>query len=242
MHRSILEKYPIHLYLNHLPIPSAEQGTVNNPYKRIQSEEAPLLFTIEETFLISCSIKKDESFTSDLDEISPRPKQQDRTTRGSHPLAFFFQADHFFIVHRWLGTPILSSPFLPRTALSLSEGKMDEGLPRTALFEGFKGRTEIRPSARWGGDISPVNFYHISESFVGLASAWPMPNGPREFSRYRAWLSSASFHQICLENPRFFIPSPKTPVSNTPFRTSGKKFDIFFLCMEIFQYKSYNVS
>lgn len=98
MHRSILEKYPIHLYLNHLPIPSAEQGTVNNPYKRIQSEEAPLLFTIEETFLISCSIKKDESFTSDLDEISPRPKQQDRTTRGSScaPSRVFFPSGSFF--------------------------------------------------------------------------------------------------------------------------------------------------
>lgn len=132
----------------------------------------------------------------------------------------------------------LDSSFEQKTRYrSRTRKGMDEGLPPAALSKGFKGRTRISafstssdPSD--GGGTPPVNFYHISESFVGLASAWPMPNGPREFSRYRAWLSSPL--RIFPESRTF--PSQNSLLQDTflsSFRRCLEICDFFRIFMEL---------
>lgn len=126
--------------------------------------------------------------------------------------------------------------FLPRAALSSSEGKMDEGLPRAALFEGFKGRTKIcplRPSMEGVGIYLQSIFiiYLRVSSDLLLPDLCPMgrANSRAIAHGYRLPRSIKSVSKI----PDFSSLLRK----HSPFLLVRKKFPTSSTCMEIFEYK-----
>lgn len=129
-------------------------------------------------------------------EAITRSKLDPRENRRDDPISRFLAGGSFFdrssmtcqlCVSLHFPTPFPSRRFAhsarlspPRALSSGGKGDVRGTFPRTVLSEGFKGRTKIRPLPRRRGEhglawrvggTPPVNFYHISESFVGLASA-----------------------------------------------------------------------
>lgn len=182
---------------------------LNANYKRnltltMKSQKRSTVYTIpwQKRLLISCSIKKRVFHVSPWWDIT-RDETTDRTTRrSSAPSRAFSFSDGSFFYRTPMTLHSLSLRSSPSRGLfaALSSGTAREN-GRGSSFEPRYPR-DLRDERKFGlfqqpieqmeAGIPPVNLYHISESFVGLASAWPMPNGPREFSRYRAWLSSAT--------------------------------------------------
>lgn len=152
------------------------------------------------------------------------PREDDRTDPISRFLATGSFLDRSSMTCQLTLYPFLAPasslrPSSSRVLSGMTKGMVDDDASsRTMLSEGFKGTDEnFRRGEEMdrGGKKPPVNFYHISESFVGLASAWPMPNGPREFSRYRAWLSSRPSGILSYRIPDFTVafPNPVPPSS-----------------------------
>ena len=157
--------------------------------------------------------------------IGPR-----RGSRSAHPLAFFFQTDHFFIVHRWLGTPILSSP-----------GSFQG--PRYRRAKGKWTRVFLEP--RYSRDLRDERKFvlfdqawrgwgYISSQF--LSYIW-------EFRRICFCLTYAQWAAPILALSRSIKSVSKIPDfssllrKHSPFLLVRKKFPTSSTCMEIFEYK-----
>ena len=127
--------------------------------------------------------RRNESSTSALDG----KKQQTGSSRAFFSLFSFLSDGSFFLSYADDSALPFSSGSPRRELLVALSSATRRGeareewtrgcFHRTArLSEGFKGRREIRPfppvdRANGEARMPPVNLYHISESFVGLASA-----------------------------------------------------------------------